>query len=328
MRATALAHPNVALAKYWGKRPVAGNVPATPSVSITMGGLHTRTTVEWREGSGVDEISINGAPQTGAAATKAIALLDEVRGLARRTMHARVESTNDFPTASGLASSASGFAALALAATAAAGLTLDRGALSRMARRGSASAARSIFGGYVTLGTEDDAGARELAPPTHWPLSIVIGAATEAAKSTGSTDGMRHTAETSPYFGAWLEDAPKLAKAIAEAIVRRDLAAVGEAAEASALRMHASMWAARPALTYWGPTTLAMLEAVRSLRKSGVGAWATSDAGPHVKVICAPSDEDAVASALSGVAARVLRAHVGEAAALIASTKIDGGQTR
>jgi diphosphomevalonate decarboxylase len=306
MRATAIAHPNVALAKYWGKRDVEGNVPATPSVSVSLGGLQTHTTVELDASLAKDALTLNGA---NADATRVTGLLDEVRKLAGVSTFARVESHNDFPTASGLASSASGFAALAVAAAAAMGLSPDERTLSRIARRASASAARSIFGGFVALGTEDDAAAEPIETETR--VAVVVAAVTLAQKPISSTSGMQHCRATSPFYDAWVDDAPRVAAEIRAGLLANDLERVGVAAEASALRMHACMMASSPALLYFQPATLDLLARVRALRGEGVAAWATIDAGPHVKVLCAPRDATRVAEKLGPVAVRTIIANVG-----------------
>lgn len=312
MRATAVAHPNVALAKYWGKRQVAGNVPATPSLSVSLGGLETRTTVTFDPSLQHDELVLNDRL---ADATRVTPLLDEVRALAKLSHFARVDTWNDFPTASGLASSASGFAALARAATAAAHLTLDDREISRMARRASASAARSVFGGFVSLGTEDDAAAEPL--EARIDVAIVVAAVTFDSKATGSTSGMEHCRTTSPYYDAWVTDAPRVYREVRDAIEARDLERLGRAAEVSALRMHASMIASDPPLLYWTPSTLELLARVRALRADGVSAWATIDAGPHVKVICAPRDATRVSERLASAAVRTIIAHIGGPARVV-----------
>jgi diphosphomevalonate decarboxylase len=319
--ATAIAHPNIALAKYWGKRSPdeshGGNVPATPSVSITLAGLSTRTTVAFDDGLAADELTLGGVRTEGKPLQRASALLDEVRALAHVTSRARVISENDFPTASGLASSASGFAALARAATAALNLDVESGALSRIARRASASAARSIFGGFVALGTEDDAAAIPVARASHWALAVVVAAVTNAAKSIGSTTGMEHTRLTSPYYASWLEDAPKLAAEVRAAILARDLDKLGIATEASAMRMHACAQAANPGILYWTGATMELIAAVRALRAEGVGAWATIDAGPHVKVLCVADDAPKVLARVAPLCVRAIVARPGEGAHLV-----------
>ena len=316
--ATALAHPNIALAKYWGKRSIAGNVPATPSVSVTLGGLDTRTTVTFDEALTADVLSLDGVTQAGRPLARVTAMLDELRALAGTRTRASVSSVNGFPTASGLASSASGFAALARAGSAALRLSLDDALLSRIARRASASAARSVLGGFVALGTEDDAAAEPVAAASHWSLAVVVAAATLDAKPIGSTEAMERTRTTSPFYAAWLEDAPALAAEVRAAILARDLQRLGEAAEASAMRMHACALAARPAIAYWTPPTLALLAEVRALRARGLGVWATIDAGPHVKALCSGDDAARVDEALHPWCVRTFIAHPGEGARVIA----------
>lgn len=294
----ARAHANIALVKYWGKRDGPGNRPAAGSISITLDALTSETRVRFDPGLAADDIRLAG----GGNDARVVAFLDLVRERAGIDTRAEVVSRNDFPTGAGLASSASGFAALALAATRAAGLTFDDAALSALARRGSGSAARSIFGGFAEMRAEgEDPHAVPLLPPEDWPLAVVIAIVDAGTKEVGSTEGMRRTAATSPYYRAWLDTVAADLPAMREAIAARDLAAVGELAEANCLAMHGAMLAARPGLVYWRPTTLALLDAVRGLRADGLPVYATVDAGPQVKAICDPADADRVATALAGV---------------------------
>lgn len=285
--ARVVAHANIALAKYWGKSDVTRNLPAVPSLSLTLGGLRTVTQVTIDPTLSSDTAVLDGAATTGRALARITELLARVRKLAGETAPARVESSNEFPTAAGLASSASGFAALALAAVHAYGLTLEPAAVSALARASSASAARSVFGGFVTLGAGAEAAA-PLAGPEHWPLVMLVAVTVPGPKSIGSTDGMQHTAATSPYYRAWLEAAPELFAAAQHAVLTRDLNALGAAMEQSTLLMHASMLGARPAVIYLAPATLAVMAAVTELRQRGVPAFYTMDAGPHVKVLTLP----------------------------------------
>lgn len=303
--ATAVAHANIALAKYWGKLPGSERLPAVPSLSVTLDGMTTTTRVAFDPALDEDAFVLAGAAASEKARRRVTELLDRVREASGLRERARVESRNDFPTAAGLASSASGFAALALAAASAAGLDWDTARISDLARRSSVSAARSLFGGFVEL----DAGrpgqttlaARPIAPPDRLPLRMIVAVATEAPKEVGSTEGMRHTEATSPYYPAWIEGAPAWCAEVRAAILAGNLVALGEAAERSALRMHAAAIAAAPALLYWTGTTVELLAEVRRLRARGLVAYATIDAGPHVKVITRPEDEPAVARALAAV---------------------------
>jgi diphosphomevalonate decarboxylase len=305
---TARACANIALVKYWGKRDRELNLPAAGSLSLTLAALVTETSVAFDGALERDELVLDGAPAT---ADRVTPFLDLVRAQAKLDARARVTSRNLFPTASGLASSASGFAALALAASRAAGLTLGERDLSILARRGSGSAARSIFGGFVRMHAGkkrdghdafaervDDSLANLLLERVRMVIAIVGGG---APKAHGSRDAMEHTAETSPYYAAWIAQVPKDLATAEAALAAGDVQTLGELAEANALAMHASAIAARPAVMYFQPPTLAALAAVRELRAQGRGAWATMDAGPHVKVLTTAEDADAVASALATV---------------------------
>ena len=303
MSATARACSNIALVKYWGKRDAALNLPAAGSLSLTLAGLVTETTVELSERLVADSLVLNSVSVDPRRTTQ---FLDLIRKRAGITTRARVTSTNDFPTASGLASSASGYAALAVAAAAAAGLDLSPLDLSLLARRGSGSAARSIFGGLVRM----HAGDRDedaYAEPLAWPLvdrvrMVIAVVGGGVPKAHGSTSAMDHTAATSPYYAAWRDEVvPRDLAAATAALVALDLAALGEVAEANALAMHASAIAARPAVLYWQPATIALLAEVRALRARGVVAWATIDAGPHVKVLTTADDARVVAAAVREV---------------------------
>jgi len=308
----AVAHSNIALAKYWGKADTVRNLTAVPSLSLTLSALRTVTTVRFDEALTADEFDLGGVSVAGRPLLRVSKLLDHVRAEAGVTARARVESVNDFPTAAGLASSASGFAALAMAATRAAGLELSLAEVSAIARAGSASAARSLFGGYVSLGARAES-AERVAFGHDFPLEMLVAVTVAGEKETASTDGMGHTQSTSPYYGAWLEAAPALYEEVRAAVLARDFAALGPAVEQSALAMHASMLAARPALIYFAPATLRVMARVRAFRKDGGRAYFTMDAGPHVKVLVEPSAASELERALAQIegVTQVLRSAAG-----------------
>ncbi|GFJ76378.1 diphosphomevalonate decarboxylase [Phytohabitans houttuyneae] len=256
---------------------------------------------------------------------RVVAFLDLVRQLAGRTEPATVDTRNAVPTGAGLASSASGFAALALAAAAAYGLDLDPTALSRLARRGSVSAARSIFGDFAIChaggGTGAEADLASYAEPVPVPdfdPALVIAVVNAGPKAVSSRGGMRRTVETSPLYAAWATSSKADLTEMRAALARSDLDAVGEIAERNALGMHATMLAARPAVRYMSPPTVAVLDAVLRLRADGVPAYATMDAGPNVKVLCHPADAERVAATLGAAApgSSVVTARRGPAARL------------
>jgi diphosphomevalonate decarboxylase len=310
MKVTARAHANIALVKYWGKRDPALNLPAAGSLSLTLAGLTTTAAVE-PAGGAADELVLDGHPVTGSGLHRFSTWLDVVRARAGIDTRFRAESMNDFPTASGLASSASAYAALAVAASRAAGLTLDARELSILARRGSGSAARSVFGGLVVMraGSRADGGdafaetllsAAEL--DRDWPLAMVVAVVGGGrVKSLSSRAAMEHCAETSPLYAGWLAAVPGDLAAARTAIEQRDLHALGEVAEQSALTMHAAALAARPAIAYFRPATIALIDAVQELRRRGVSAFFTMDAGPHVKVLTTRDEAAQVAERVGQV---------------------------
>jgi diphosphomevalonate decarboxylase len=307
---TARAHANIALVKYWGKRDPALNLPAAGSLSLTLGALSTITTVRFDPTLAADEMLLDGEPASAKDLARTSEWLDLVRQRAGTTTRAAVATRNDFPTASGLASSASGFAALAVAAAGAAGLALSPRELTILARQGSGSAARSIFGGFVRMhagdGSSDGAYAAPIASPAATALAararmVVAIVGGGIAKTHGSRDAMEHCAATSPLYAGWLACVPPDLVSAEAAIDAGDLDALGAVAEANALAMHAAAIASRPAIIYWQPATLAALAAVRALRAVGRTAWATMDAGPHVKVLTDEASAPSVADALRAV---------------------------
>ncbi|MEP7120713.1 MAG: diphosphomevalonate decarboxylase [Byssovorax sp.] len=323
-RATATAHPNIALAKYWGKREFGHNLPAVPSLSVTLAGMATTTTVAFDPALAADAFILGGKPGKDGDTRRVTALLDRVRARAGVATRANVWSSNDFPTAAGLASSASAFAALALAATSAAGLDWDGARCSDLARKSSVSAARSVLGGFVELRDghpgDEDLAAASVAPADHFPLRVLVAVTREGPKSTLSTEGMLHTQRTSPFYPPWVETAPALFARVRAAVLAGDLPTLGVAAEESALRMHAAAIAACPGLIYWAGATVEVIEEVKRLRAAGLPAWFTIDAGPHVKVLTTPEREDDVERAIAAVAGvkRTIRTRPGGPATLIA----------
>ncbi len=302
-KATAVANPNIAFIKYWGRADEALNLPANPSLSMNLAALTTVTTVEFRPDLPNDVVSLDKQLASGRALERVVAHLGRVRALAGIEDRAWVASSNDFPAGTGLASSASAFAALSLAATRAAGLRLGEGALSRLARLGSGSACRSVPAGFsLWAGKSDETSfARQVAPPEHWDLHDVIAIVSYQHKAVGSYDG-HALAPTSPLYQARLVAVPELLDAIRAGIGQRDLAQMGGAIEADALAMHAVMMTSRPSLLYWSPATVAVLHAVRAWRSEGLGVYFSMDAGPNVHCFCQPGDVSEVEGRLRNLA--------------------------
>ena len=305
--ATASANTNIALIKYWGKADESLMIPTTSSLSLTLDDTWTTTTVSFDGGAGdADAVRINGSAPSGTALTRVTRFLDLVRERSGIAQRASVDSTSTVPLAAGLASSAAGFAALAAAASRAAGMDLDGRALSRLARRGSGSAARSVFGGLVLWNAGDD-DATSYAEPIEEPAgdtasdldpAMVVVVLSDGRKTISSTQAMRRTMTASLLYPAWVEASREDLRAALEAVRSGDLARLGEVAEANALGMHASMMAARPAIMYWLPRTIEVLHTVRAMRQDGLPAWATIDAGPNVKVLTRGGSAERVAAAL------------------------------
>lgn len=308
MKAKATARANIALAKYWGKSDDALNLPAVPSVSLTLDPLVTETTVEFDDALASDVFELDGAPATEKERLRVVALLDEVRRLSGVASRARVVSVNHFPTAAGLASSASGFAALAAAASRAVGLDEPLDVLSARARRASASAARSIWGGIVELPAglpgDDSLCAHPIAPADHWDLRVIVAVTAVGRKSIGSRAAMGESRRRSPYYGSWIDHANASVVAIREALLAKDFGTLAPLVEQSFLAMHAVGMAAIPSILYWQPGSVAAIAAIGALRARGVDVCATMDAGPHVKAICtasAAAEVNEVLGAVEGV---------------------------
>ncbi len=305
MKATACGPSNIALVKYWGKRDAALNIPATGSISVTLDGLETQTTVQFDASLAEDACLLNGAPDA-KAEQRVRGFLALVRRLSGIDQYARVETENNFPTGAGLASSASGFAALAVACDAALGLGLTPPALSALARRGSGSAARSLIDGFAEMragsaADGSDAYAVALGGVDLLPMDILAVVTTRAKKGTSSTEGMVRTAETSPYYAGWVKQTQTDLVTMREALGAADFDRVGRLAEENALRMHAVMLGSSPSLLYWNGVTVDVIQAVWAARADGARAWVTIDAGPQVKVLCAPGEGEALAALLGDV---------------------------
>ena len=301
-RIQAKARANIALAKYWGKSDLRYNLPAVPSISLTLDGLLTETTVQLDERLKADEVHLDGRRAGAKEAKRVVEMLGRLRNEAKTKLFARVESTNHFPTAAGLASSASGFAALSAAASKALGLRSSDKRLSAMARWSSASAARSIYGGFVELpaGKLGDSllAAKKIAPEDHWDVRIVVAVTAKGPKKVGSTEGMERSRKTSPIYEAWVEAAPGLTRKLRRAVKAKDLEGVGSIMEQSTMSFHACAMSSSPGILYWQPGTIAALRTIETLREKGISVWATMDAGPHVKALCHAKDASRVKQAL------------------------------
>jgi diphosphomevalonate decarboxylase len=321
-RATALAHPNIAFIKYWGNEDTDLRLPANSSLSMNLGDLQTVTTVHFDQTLTEDVVVINQTAVGGPALERVRASLGLIRTMAGLRLAARVESRSNFPIGSGIASSAAAFAALSVAGAAAAGLKLDEAALSRLARRGSGSASRSVPAGYCqwVTGSDETSVATSLAPAHYWDLVDLVVIVSREHKTVGSTGG-HQLAQTSSLQTARLAQVPARLQACREALLARNLSAMGPVIEEDAIIMHAVMMSSHPPLYYLSPATMALIQATQQWRAAGLSVYFTIDAGPNVHLICEAGQAQAVEQAarkIPGVI-DVLSSKPGGAARLISN---------
>ncbi len=299
--ASAIAHPNIAFIKYWGNRDDSLRIPANGSISMNLMELETRTTVSFEENLKTDSLIINGKLADNTQSRRVSSFLDVLRKKAGTSTYASIHSTNNFPIGSGIASSASAFAALALAGSAALGLNLTENELSRLARLGSGSASRSIPAGYVewTPGEDDQSSyAFSILPPGGWDLVDIVLVLDQAHKKTGSSEG-HHLASTSPLQQARVSDAPRRLDICRSSILEKDFSTFAEIIELDCLMMHSVMMTSTPPLFYWAASTYQIIEKVRGWRKAGLPAAFTIDAGPNVHVLTVAENTSALVTEIN-----------------------------
>ncbi len=303
-KTTAIACSNIALIKYWGNFDARLRMPLNDSLSMNLDALTTQTTVEFEDALEQDVVVVNDAAADEKTWNRVREHLDRLRALAKISTHARVHSRNNFPSATGLASSASAFAALTLAGARAAGLALEERALSIVARQGSGSAARSIPSGFVewlaatnVTSTSDQSYARQLMPPDAWDLRDVIAIVSRDAKKVGSSEG-HALVNTSPFLGERISRLPTRYHRVRRELLNKNLKGMGTEIEAEAIELHLLAMTSRPPIFYWAPATVRVMDAVRQWREEGLQAYYTLDAGPNVHVLVEAKDADEVASRL------------------------------
>jgi diphosphomevalonate decarboxylase len=286
----ARAHANIALVKYWGKEDEKQVIPYNSSLSLTLDKLYTDTTIETSE---IDEFILNGVKKEGDEAEKVFGFVERFRQQSLRKNRIRVLSVNNFPTAAGLASSASGFAALATAANRYFNLNLSKRDLSEITRFGSGSATRSLFKGFSIWKKDVVPYAYEF-DRADWDIAMIVVIINKEKKLISSKQAMRMTVQTSPFYPAWVKSAQTDIERMMIAIKKHDFREVGEITQSNALRMHASMMTAVPPIIYWQPETLSILQAIENLREKGFECYATMDAGPNVKILTRQSQAKAI----------------------------------
>ena len=326
----AIAHPNIAFIKYWGNLNDDLRLAANSSLSMNLSALETRTSVAFISDDSLssDTLTINDQPASGAALKRVSAFLDVARDLAGTRLPARVTSTTNFPMGAGIASSAAAFAALALAASQALQLPMTEPALSRLARRGSGSACRSVPGGFVEWQAgrrDEDSFANSIAPASHWELVDCIVVIEDEHKQHGSTAG-HALAATSPLQGARLADAPRRLDLCRQAILHRDFDTLAGVVEQDSNLMHAVMMTSQPALFYWAPLSLTIMKLVPAWRRSGIPVCYTFDAGANAHIITTRDYASTVASKLGELDGikQIITSGVGGSARLWTKKLMDG----
>mgnify|MGYP001188009680 FL=1 len=299
MRAFATAHPNIALIKYWGKRDTAKNLPAVDSLSLTLGDLWTNMNVHFSSSYDRDRLEINNVinDQNISRVSKC---LDSIVGKSRS--FANIVSECNFPISAGLASSSSSFSALVVAVNGAIGRKYDTQLLASQAGSASGSAARSMLGGIVELkNTQTDIQIRQLSSIERWPLRVVIAITSKEKKSISSSKAMRLSANSSPFYSAWINNQEADMSEGRLAIENRDFERLATVSEHNCLKMHSVMWTTRPSVIYWNEASLNCMHAIREMQRSGESVFFTMDAGPQIKAICLPENEAKITQRLSEI---------------------------
>lgn len=298
----AKAYSNIALVKYWGKKDEELIIPYNGSISLTLKEFYTITEVE-KIYSDQDEFFLNDVLQDDKETKKISKFIDLFRQKSKNYQRVRVSSKNYFPTAAGLASSASGYAALAGALNSLFEINLNKRELSKMARKGSGSATRSIFGGIVewVAGEDDDTSFAQKIDEADWDIGMIAVILNDKKKKVLSRVGMSQTVKTCPFYPQWVESAKEDLKNIKAAIADRDLKRVGEIAESSSLKMHATMMSTQPSIIYFEEKTISVIKLVKQMREEGILAYFTMDAGPNVKIITNSQYKDTIIERLNSI---------------------------
>lgn len=305
MKVTVKSNSNIALVKYWGKKNSNLKTPLNNSISMTLDSLFTITSFEIIE-SEKDLIFFNGSELPGKKTEKIIRFVDLFRKNFKRNEKFRIETKNNFPDSAGLASSASGFSALAFGMDKIMNLNLEPKEISIYARLGSGSASRSIYGGFAEWlkgESEDgkDSYAIQIADENYWKLGMLVCITETKEKDKSSTDGMEETVKSCPFYPAWLSTIENDLHEVRNGILSKDLEKVGNTMEHNCLKMHSTMFTTRPANIYWQSGTIEIIHLVYEIRKNGIECYFTIDAGPNVKILCKPEDISKIKNKLENI---------------------------
>lgn len=297
------APANIAFIKYWGKENEFLRLPNNDSLSMNISGAYTTTTVEFLPGLQKDDISYKDETISEQEQLRISEHLDRLRAIGKTRMYAKVVTKNSFPKGTGIASSASGFAALTLAASSALSLSLSEKELTILARLGSGSACRSIPDGFVLWhrgNSSETSYAESVYPSSYWKLYDILVIVTHERKKISSTEGMKN-AYTSRFWKQRLTNVPKRIAMIKQALQKKDMVLLGTCIEEDCLEMHKVMQTQNPPLLYWNKITNRIMDAVCAWRKEGIRAYFTIDAGPNVHLICQEDQKDKVMDKLNKI---------------------------
>jgi diphosphomevalonate decarboxylase len=298
MQSIVRTSPNIALIKYWGKRNIIKNLPAVDSISITLDNLWTEMNVMFSSELSNDELFINEKKQNNITRVKNC--IDSICGEQRD--YASIMSRCNFPISAGLASSSSSFSALVVATNSLMKKKWNTQLLANQAGSVSGSAARSILGGIVKLNNEPEKiRITQLLSPNDWPLRVVIAITDKKEKAISSSKAMKLSADTSPFYSSWVEDQNDDIKEANSFISKKDFEGLASISEHNCMKMHSIMWTTRPSIVYWNATTIDCMQAIRDLQRNGESVFFTIDAGPQIKAICLPENEEKIAKKLNEI---------------------------
>lgn len=299
-RYKAKAHANIALIKYWGKEDEELIIPNNNSLSMTLENLYTETIVNFSD-SDKDLFYLDNNLQDDKETAKVSKYIDIFRNLASSDKRVEIHSFNHVPTAAGLASSASGFAALSAALNSLFELNYDKENLTKLARLGSGSASRSIYGGFVEWikGKDHETSFAKKIDDGDFDIAMIILVLNEEKKDISSRTAMKQTVETSPLYKSFVESSKRDIIAIKKAIKDRDIDEIGKIAEHNAMKMHATMLGSNPPIIYFKEKSIKAINKVRELRKMGFSVYYTMDAGPNVKLIVRKTEVDSIIKELN-----------------------------
>ena len=298
MQSIVRTSPNIALIKYWGKRNTIKNLPAVDSISITLDNLWTEMNVMFSSDLSNDELFINEKKQNNISRVKNC--IDSICGEQRD--YASIMSRCNFPISAGLASSSSSFSALVVAINSLMKKKWNTQLLANQAGSVSGSAARSILGGIVKLNNEPEKiRITQLLSRNDWPLRVVIAITDKKEKAISSSKAMKLSADTSPFYSSWVEDQNDDIKEANSFISKKDFEGLASISEHNCMKMHSIMWTTRPSIVYWNSTTIDCMHAIRDLQRNGESVFFTIDAGPQIKAICLPENEEKIAKKLNEI---------------------------